>query len=88
VAEEALVHREAHPGTFDLTTRGLAAQLPGELTHLRHRLGGDRLAEAAEAATGVHRNPAAEGGVAVVEEPLGLALGTQPDVLVPVELES
>ncbi len=38
-------------------------------------------------AAGVDRHPAPDGGVAVAEQPLGLALLAQHDVLVPVELE-
>ena len=35
---------------LDLTALGLAAQLPGDLAHLRQRLGRDGLAEAGQAA--------------------------------------
>ena len=77
----------AGPGALDLAAGGLAPQLPGDLAHLGQGLGGDGLAEAGQAAARVDRDAAADLGVAVVEQALGLALGAQPDVLVPVELE-
>ena len=73
------------PSTWRLA--GLAAQLPGELADLRDRLRRDRFAEAGEAAARVHRDAAAERGVAVAQQLLGLARLAQADVLVPVELE-
>ncbi len=66
---------------------GLAPQLPRDLTHLGQGLGRDGLAEAGQAAARVDRDAAADLGVAVVEQSLGLALGAEADVLVPVELE-
>jgi acetyl-CoA acetyltransferase len=73
VAEEALVHGDARGGAVDLAVAGLAPQLPGELAHLGDRLGRDRFAEAREAPARVDRHAASDGGVAVVEQPLGLA---------------
>ena len=72
---------------LDLAGAGLAPQLPGDLAHLGDRLGGDRLAEAGQPAARVHRDAAAELGVAGAQQRLGLALAAEPDVLVPVELE-
>ena len=71
----------------DLAAGGLAPQLPDQLAHLGDGLGGDGLAEAGQPAARVDRDPAPDGGVAVAEQALGLALLAQADVLVPVELE-
>src|SRR5688572_15878775 len=87
VAEEALVDREAGRGALDLTALGLASELPGDLAHLGDRLGGHGLPEAGQATARVHRHPAPDRRVAVVEELLGLAGLAEADVLVPVELE-
>ena len=70
-----------------LAAAGLAPQLPGDLAHLGDGLGGDGLAEAGEPAARVHRDAAADRGVARAQQRLGLALLAQADVLVPVELE-
>src|SRR4051812_18211615 len=48
VAEEPLVGGEADLRVLDLSTLGLAAQLPGDLAHLRQGLGRHRLAEAGQ----------------------------------------
>src|SRR5688572_31316691 len=66
---------------------GLTTELPRELAHLRNRLGRDRLTEAGETARRVDRDAATDRGRAAAEQGLGLAARTQPDVLVPVELE-
>src|SRR5829696_1852059 len=87
VPEQALVGGDAEPGALDLAALGPTLELPHELAHLGDGLGGDGLAEAREPSARVHRDPAADGGVAVVEQALGLTLLAQPDVLVPVELE-
>ena len=50
VAEQALVCGDADCGALDLATGGLTAQLPGQLTHLGDRLGGNRLTEARQPA--------------------------------------
>src|SRR5688572_13004377 len=73
VAEEPLVHGETGLGPFDLTAVGLAPQLPGDLADLGERLRRHRLAEAGQAAARVHRHPTPDGGVAVVQQLLGLA---------------
>ena len=73
MAEQALVGGDADAGVLDLAVGGLAAELPGELADLGEGLGGDGLAEAGQAARGVDRDAAADPGVAVVEELLGLA---------------
>ena len=63
-------------------------QLPGELAHLGEGLGGDGLAEAGQPAARVHRDAAADASVSPdAQQRLGLALGAQADVLVPVQLE-
>ena len=77
----------ADPGALDLPAGGLPPHLPDELAHLGDGLGGDGLAEARQPPARVHRDPAPERGVAVAQQPLGLALLAQSDVLVPVELE-
>ena len=88
MAEQALVDGHTCGGALDLSSPGLPAQLPGDLAHLRDGLGGHGLAEARQSATRVHGDPvASEGGVAVVDEALGLPGLAQTDVLVPVELE-
>ena len=46
MAEEALVDRDADPGTVDLTVTGLAPQLPGELADLGQA--GDRQVDGAQ----------------------------------------
>ena len=66
---------------------GLAPELPDELADLGDGLGRDGLAEAGQATAGVDRDPAAHGGVPVAQQPLGLPLLAEADVLVPVELE-
>src|SRR5688572_19625647 len=81
VTEEALVDREAGLGALDLAALGLPPELPRDLAHLGERLGGDRLPEAGQAAARVHGDPAADGGVAVVEQLLGLAGLAEADVL-------
>src|SRR6202034_2441754 len=85
--EQTLVCRHGHPGAFDLVPRGRAAELPDALAHLGDGLGGDGLAEARQAAGRIDRHPAPDGGGAVAQELLRLALAAQADVLVPVELE-
>ena len=85
--EQALVDRQPDPGVCDLTSVGPAAQLPDDVAHLRDGLRGHGLAETCEAARGVHGDTAADRGVAVADQPFGLALLAEPDVLVPVELE-
>src|SRR5207244_1087284 len=87
VTEQALVDGEADACTLDLAPLGLAPQLPGELADLGQGLGGHGLAEAGQPAAGVDGDTAADGGVAVVEQTLGLARLAEADVLVPVELE-
>src|SRR4051794_6878545 len=88
VAEEALVRGDAGPGALDLAGAGAALQLPRDLAPLGDRLRGPRLAEAGEPAARVDGDALApDGGVAVVDEPLGLAGLAEPEVLVPVELE-
>src|SRR5271169_1208723 len=87
VAEQTLVGGDPDASAFDLTTGRLAAQLPHQLTHLRDRLGRDRLAEAGQSAACVHWHLAADRRRAAAQQPFGLALGAQADVLVPVELE-
>ena len=73
MTEEALVDREPGGGRFDLTLPGPAPQMPRDLADLRQRLRRDRLPEAGETATRVDGHPlAAEGRVAVPDEPLGL----------------
>ncbi len=59
---KALMERTGvDPGALDLASAGVAAQLPGELAHLGDGLGGDRLAEAGQAARRVDRDAAADG---------------------------
>src|SRR5690606_7541079 len=86
VAEQALVRGEPDLRAVDLAVSRLAAELPRHLAHLSDRLRGHRLAEAAQATARVDRCAAPDRRVTVVEQPLGLALGAQTDVLVPVEL--
>ncbi len=74
-------------GPLHLVPGGAAPELPYALAHLGDGLRRDRLAEAGEAAGGVDRDPAAQGGGAVTEQLLRLALAAQADVLVPVELQ-
>src|SRR5207248_4533433 len=73
VPEQSLVHGEPDAGAFDLPLARLAAQLPGDLAHLRQRLGRNGFAEARQPAARVHRDATADGGRAVVDELLGLA---------------
>lgn len=73
--------------SVDLARSGVPAQMPREFTHLRNGLGGDGLTEARQATARVHRNPAADGGVAIAHELLGLARLAQADRFVPVQLE-
>src|SRR5258708_35817217 len=65
VAEQALVHREPDAGAFDLPLARRAPQLPGDLAHLRQRLGGNGLTEARQPAARVHRAATADDGRAV-----------------------
>ena len=85
--EQTLVGGDRDRGAVDLVPGGSAPQLPHALAHLGDRLRRDGLAEAREAARGVHRHPATERGGAVAQQLLRLALAAQADVLVPVELE-
>src|SRR5687767_1351306 len=87
VAEQALVRGDARLRVRDLAVACLAAQLPRELAHLRDRLRGPRLAEAAGPARRVAGDPAAQRRGAAAQEALRLAGLAQADVLVPVELE-
>src|SRR5436190_22362978 len=87
VPEQTLVHGEPHPSALDLPFARGAPQLPGDLAHLRQRLGRNGLAEARQPAARVHRDAAADGGRAVLDELLRFARPAQADVLVPVELE-
>src|SRR5579871_5820887 len=87
VAEQALVDGQADLRALDLATGGLASQLPRQLAHLGDGLGGNGFAEAREATRRVDRDAPTDRRVTVVDEPLGLALLAQADVLVPVELE-
>ena len=85
--EQALVGGDADLGVLHLPAGGLTTQLPGQLADLSDRLGGDRLAEARQPARRVDRDLAADGGRAAAQQLLGLTLGAQPQVLLPVELQ-
>ena len=86
MAEQALIGGDAHTGAVHLTASGLTAQLPGEFTHLRQRLGRDGFAETCQAPRGIHRHPATDGGGTRAQQLLGTAHLTQPKMLVPVQL--
>ena len=87
MSEQSLVGGDTDLGAFDLTAGGLTLELPGELADLRDRLGGNGFTEAGQAARCVDRNLAADGGRPTAQQFLGLTLGAQPEVLVPVQLQ-
>ena len=74
MAEETLVDGHPDPGPLHLTTVGLAPELPDELADLGDGLGRNGLPEAREAARGVDRHPAPQGGGPVAQQLLRLAL--------------
>src|SRR5436189_3791663 len=84
--EQSLVGGDSHAGAVHLAPTRLAAQLPGDLAHLRDRLGGDGLTEAGQPAARIHRDASTQLGGARSQQRLRLALTAQTDVLVPVEL--
>ena len=86
--EQALVGGDADAGALDLAFPGLAPKLPGELAHLGDRLGGHGLTERTKATRRVDGKAAADLGDTVAQELLRLALGTEAELLVPVELEA
>lgn len=86
--EQALIDSDAHGSVLNLTPGCRASQLPGDLADLGKRLGGDGLTEARQPTRRVDGNRSAQAGDAVSKEPLGVAFFAQPNVLVPVELES
>ena len=88
MTEEALVHRDADLGTGDLAPGRLAAQLPRDLADLSECLCWHSFAETRKPAGRIHWHSSAKSGVPIGEQPLGLALFAEADVLVPVELES
>src|SRR3954469_15779544 len=87
MSEETLVRGDADRRALDLTRSGLTAKLPGDLTDLRERLRRHCFTEAGETATRVDRDPTTDRRVSVVQQPLGLAVLAQSDVLVPVQLQ-
>ena len=74
-------------GALDLAAGGLALELPGQLADLRDGLRGNGLAETRQAARRVDRDPAADRRRTAAQQLLGLALGAQPQVLIPVEFQ-
>ena len=68
MAEETLVGGDACLRALDLSLPRLPAQMPGELAHLRDRLGGYGFAEARQPATRVDGNATPTRGISVVEQ--------------------
>src|SRR6202022_5011074 len=87
VAEQALVGGDPDSGALDLPARCLALELPGQLADLRDGLGGDGFAEAGQTTGRVDRDPAADGRRAAAQQLFGLALRTETEVLIPVQLQ-
>src|SRR5205807_5235680 len=70
VSEQPLVDAQAYLGVLDLTALRLPPELPGQLADLRDGLRRNGFTEARQPAARVHRDPPAEGRVAVADQPL------------------
>ena len=84
MAEQPLIGGYPDFRPFDLPPGCLPPQLPDQFAHLGNGLGRNGLTKAGQPAAGVDGDPAADGGVSVPEQALGLTVLAQPDVLVPV----
>ena len=87
MAKQALVGGDPDFRTLHLSIARLAAQLPGQFTHLGQGLGGHRFAEAGQTAGHVHRNPATQRGVAGAQQRRCFAAWGQLQILDPVQLQ-